>query len=71
MRIITKKQAALKCRGVHPNTIMRWVREQRYAHLAFPKPVQVADGSVGFFEHEVDAWLASRPRVSSSESEAA
>ena len=28
----------------------------------FPDPVQIGERSVGWFEHEIDAWLASRPR---------
>ena len=28
----------------------------------FPAPIEIGTRSVGWFEHEVDAWLASRPR---------
>jgi len=28
----------------------------------FPAPVQLGPNSVGWYEDEVDAWLASRPR---------
>jgi predicted DNA-binding transcriptional regulator AlpA len=37
--------------------------------LGFPKPVQLADGTVGYFEHEVDEWLAGRPRCGAGEAE--
>ena len=46
---------------------MRWANDPRFAHLNFPKPIQMADGSVGFYEHEIDAWLASGPRVGASQ----
>lgn len=62
LRILRRKTAAERC-GVHQATVMRWATEDRYQHLAFPKPVQLADGSVGFLEHELDAWIASRPRT--------
>ncbi len=29
----------------------------------FPAPVQLGKNSVGWPEHEVDAWVANRPRV--------
>jgi prophage regulatory protein len=38
-------------------TIWRDVKAGR-----FPAPVQLGPNSVGWFEDEVDAWLAARPR---------
>ena len=29
----------------------------------FPKPVRLGPGSVGWYESEVDEWIATRPRV--------
>ena len=29
----------------------------------FPAPIQLGPNSVGWLEHEVDAWVANRPRV--------
>ena len=62
LRVLRRKSIAERC-GVHIATIARWANDPRYAHLDFPKMIQMADGSVGAFEHEIDAWLASRPRV--------
>jgi prophage regulatory protein len=28
----------------------------------FPQPVRLSSNRIGWFEHEVDSWLASRPR---------
>ena len=67
LKVLSKKVTAVRCRNVHPNTPMRWANDPRFAHLNFPKPIQMADGSVGFYEHEIDAWLASRPRVGPSQ----
>lgn len=61
-KVLRLKVAAERC-GTHVCTPKRWATEARYAHLGFPKPIQMADGSVGFFEHELDQWLASRPRI--------
>lgn len=62
-RKVLRRKVAAERLGVHVMTLMRWATEPRCAHLGFPKPVQIADGSVGFFEHELDQWLAARPRV--------
>ena len=29
----------------------------------FPAPVQIGPNAIGWFEDEIDAWLAKRPRV--------
>ena len=42
-------------------------RRQLYRKLArgeFPAPIELGANSVGFYTQEIDAWLASRPRVS-------
>lgn len=60
--ILRRKTVSKRC-DAHVTSVMRWATNPKYAHLNFPRPVQMADGSVGFYEHEVDAWLAARPRV--------
>ena len=29
----------------------------------FPQPVQISARAIGFYEHEVEAWIQDRPRV--------
>jgi len=43
--------------------VQRWrlIREGR-----FPAPVQLGSNSIGWWEDEIEAWLASRPRVAYS-----
>jgi prophage regulatory protein len=37
----------------------------------FPSPIKLSEGgSIGFFADEIDAWLASRPRVRPSQESA-
>jgi len=41
-------------------------RTQRWRDIRagkFPAPVQLGPNSIGWYEDEIDAWLASRPRV--------
>lgn len=66
LRVLRRKAAAEKL-GCHVATLMRWSREARYAHLEFPAPISLADGSVGFFESEIDEWLQNRPRIERAE----
>lgn len=61
-RILSPKKTAERF-DKHRATIMRWANDPRFAHLGFPRPVQLADGAVGFFEAELDEWIASRPRT--------
>jgi predicted DNA-binding transcriptional regulator AlpA len=61
-RILSPKKAAERL-DKHRATIMRWSNDPRYAHLGFPRPIQLADGSVGFLEAELNDWIASRPRT--------
>ncbi len=53
--IITKKEAAKRSGGYHPESIMRLVRQGR-----FPKPVVLSPTKIGFVEDEVDRWIADR-----------
>ena len=59
MNILRPKATALKC-GVTPITIHRWATEDKYAHMAFPKPISLGENSVGYVEQEVDAFLEAR-----------
>lgn len=39
-------------------TLQRWVREGR-----FPVPVKLGPARIGFYQVEVEAWLATLPRT--------
>lgn len=66
LRILRKIDVARKL-GVHHTTPMRWANDARYAHMGFPRPVQIGEGCVGFIESEIDAWVLSRPRAAWAE----
>ncbi len=57
LRVIPPKQTADRA-GVSVRTLQRMVREGRAV-----TPVKVSDGRIGFYEHEVQAWLAALPRT--------
>ena len=57
MNILRPKAMAQKC-GVTPLTVYRWATDKKYAHLNFPKPIQLGENSVGYIEEEADDWLA-------------
>ncbi len=59
MNILRPKATAAKC-GVQPITIRRWATEEKYAHMAFPKPISLGENSIGYVEQEVDAFLEAR-----------
>ena len=48
------------CEKVQKSRVQIW-RDVRAG--TFPAPVDLGPNSVGWFEDEIDAWLASRPRV--------
>lgn len=56
-RRILKKDAVMQKTGMSGITIDRAEEQER-----FPKRVQTGPNSVGWFEHEVDAWLDALPR---------
>lgn len=56
-RLLSPKIVAGKV-GISVRTLQRMVRDG----LA-PMPVQISPGRVGFYEHEVMAWLSSLPRT--------
>jgi prophage regulatory protein len=40
--------------------VQRWRRVRRGT---FPAPVQLGPNSIGWYEDEIEQWLAARPRV--------
>ena len=66
MKIIRRGETAERCGNVATITVDRWADDPRYAHLNFPKKVRLGDGSVGFVEAEVDAWLEARAALRDS-----
>jgi prophage regulatory protein len=56
-RKILRGNAVCKKTGKSRPQIWRDVRDQK-----FPAPIELGPNSVGWFEDEVDTWLASRPR---------
>jgi predicted DNA-binding transcriptional regulator AlpA len=50
--------------------VKRWAADPKSAHLNFPRPIQLGDNAVGFYEHEIDEYLANRPRTKASEAAA-
>ncbi len=59
MNIIRIKTAAKRA-DVVSLTIRRWATDPKYAHLDFPKLVDMGDNSVGLIEEEFDSWIAER-----------
>ena len=58
MKRIYRLQEAAKLIGVAPITVHRWATDSKYAHLDFPKPIPLGEGSVGYSEEEANDWLA-------------
>ena len=42
--------------------LRRLMDDPEYAHVGFPKAVQVSTGRIGWYEHEIDDFLKNRPR---------
>lgn len=57
IRVIPPKEAATRA-GVSVRTLQRMVRAGRTV-----SPVKISDGRIGFYAHELDAWLSSLPRT--------
>ncbi|HVM77633.1 MAG TPA: helix-turn-helix domain-containing protein [Stellaceae bacterium] len=56
-KLLSKREAAGQV-GVHPEHLMRMVRQGQ-----FPKPIRLGDGAtsrVRFITEEVEAWVASK-----------
>jgi prophage regulatory protein len=58
-RRILRRWDVIRQTGMSESTLWRMVRAGN-----FPVPVQLSENSIGWYENEVLAWLASRPRVS-------
>lgn len=58
MRIIRKRAAAKKF-DLAPSSF----DDIRRHDATFPKAILLGARSIGFFEDELDAWIAARPRV--------
>jgi len=61
----TKNRNILRDPEVLARTKLRRVqRWRRVRKGTFPAPVQLGPNSIGWYEDEISAWLAERPRVS-------
>ena len=56
MKILRKPEVGQRI-GLSPVHIMRLVRQGR-----FPAPVRISDNSIGWPQHEIDAWIEERIR---------
>ena len=65
----TQRLTILRRREVERRTgLSRTSLYDRIASHNFPRPVNLGGGqSVGWYEHEVDAWLAALPRARAGE----
>lgn len=58
MRVLLSKQATAESLGVHPEHLMRMVRQGR-----FPKPIRLGNSfrhAVRFAKDEVEEWIAEK-----------
>ena len=62
VKILRNSEVTAKC-GISRATLWRFLNEEKYASLNFPKPVAISEHVNGFLEHEIDAWLMSRPQA--------
>lgn len=58
MKVLRLKDACAKA-GIGRSRLYKLEAEER-----FPARVELGPNSVGWFEHEIDEWLAARPRRS-------
>lgn len=56
-RLLTRPEVETRC-GIARSTIYRLMRAGR-----FPEPVNVGQRAVRWPEHELEKWLAERPRA--------
>ena len=65
-------------KALRPNVVMDrtgysrvqlW-RKSRDPNDDFPLPVQLGGNAIGWFEDEIEAWLATRPRLSPAPAQA-
>ena len=64
VRKILRRAATIEKSGLKKSAIY-----QKMAEGTFPLGINLTDFAVGWFEDEIDDWLASRPRVSLTEVE--
>jgi len=57
LKVLPPKDTAERA-GISVRSLQRYVREGEA-----PAPVKIGKGRIGFYEHEVQAWLASLPRT--------
>jgi predicted DNA-binding transcriptional regulator AlpA len=57
LRVVSPRTVA-QTAGMSVRTIQRKCRKRE-----FPAPVRLSEGRIGFYEHEVQAWLAALPRT--------
>jgi predicted DNA-binding transcriptional regulator AlpA len=57
LKVIPSKDTAERA-GISVRSLQRYVREGEA-----PTPVKISKGRIGFYEHEVQAWLANLPRT--------
>lgn len=57
LRVIPPKDTADRA-GISVRSLQRYVRGGEA-----PTPVKLSKGRIGFYEHEVQAWLANLPRT--------
>lgn len=67
---ILKRPEAIKMLGIGDTMLNEKLNpKSKYHDPSFPKPIALGGRSVGFYRHELEAWLASRPRVTPEERE--
>lgn len=57
LKVLPPKDTADRA-GISVRSLQRYVREGEA-----PTPVKISKGRIGFYEHEVQAWLANLPRT--------
>lgn len=61
-RLLCRKEVDHRV-GISRATTYRYVERTRQGTFDFPLPVQIGLGRIGWHEHEIEAWIASRPRT--------
>jgi predicted DNA-binding transcriptional regulator AlpA len=63
-RLLGQREVAYRT-SISRAAIYRLLAEGRELGVAlFPLPVQVTKGRIGWHEHEIEAWIENRPRLS-------
>ncbi len=62
--VILRKRQLCQRIGLSPAQVYAMLDPKSPSHdPAFPRQIRLGASAVGWFEHEVEAWLTSRPRV--------